>query len=373
MQLPVVSTLRSFLHRRALLRHLKAAEHELHAAEPGQHSILLDRLGDLHLELGDRREALAYFGGAVDASLSAGHLDSAAALCRKMVTLFPDVVRAHGTLGLLLLARGSIRQAEWELVQYVKAARREGTAGYARDRLRMLVRAYSDHSARILLARLLREMGDPGIAREIEDSMDPDLSETSQRRLLASMLRRTVLPHMLRPANMAEAYSWELDSDAPDPAVEGAPVVELPVMDTALSRASAARTQPVVRPPTATDLPWLDITLPDPPPELTAVPAQPAQPLEVDFQGEHETVPAEPAPAEHALSADECARIAERILAAIRSEIASQQEAIRALPTGQPCTDAPAPRGRGPALFMGPRSLKLRLSRDGIPPDQPLN
>jgi len=357
MQLPVVSTLRTYLQRRVVLRHLKAAENELHAAEPGQHSILLDRLGDLHLELGERRGALAYFGGAVDASLSAGHLDSAAALCRKMVTLFPDVVRAHGTLGLLLLARGSIRQAEWELVQYVKAARREGTAAYARDRLRMLVRAYSDHSARVLLARLLREMDDAGVAREIEDDVDPDLSQQAQRRLLASMLRRTVRPQMRRPASLAEAYSWELDSDAPDPVIEET-AVELPVMDTTVTRGGRKRAQPVVHAPSASDLPWLDITLPDPPPQLQAADEASGE--------EHQ-------PAVHpGLSDDECARIAENIVAAIRSEI-SAQEVIKGIPTGQLQTDAPVPPRHRPAVFMGPRSVELRLARDDTPPDQPLN
>lgn len=232
---PITTIVRAYLQRRTLLARLRDAEAALSGARREHQRVLLNEMGDLHLELGDVHTALACYGSAIDASLDVGHLDSAATLCRRAVKRCPQVVRMHGTLGCLLLARGLLRDAERELSCYVEAARREGTAGFARERLAMLSRAFVDRESRLLLARLLRQVGDAVTAAEIEQSPDPDLTPERQRKLVATLLRRAVQPRLTGSNSIEPAPSWRPDLPHDD---------DLPFLDTTVLRTVPARRMP---------------------------------------------------------------------------------------------------------------------------------
>ena len=74
---------------------LRALEAEAATTSDGQGSVL-ERAGDLCWDAGERVRAFQYFGRAVDVHLQAGESERAAAVCRKMVELDPDVVDRWG-------------------------------------------------------------------------------------------------------------------------------------------------------------------------------------------------------------------------------------------------------------------------------------
>jgi len=247
------------LRRRSLARQVARTEQALLTAEAAQRAVLLTTLSDLHLQLGDDRTAAGCLGTAIDSCLAVGHLESAASLCRKMLGTFPGVVRAHGTLGFLLLARGSYRQAEWELAQYLKATREDGTASYAAERLRMTAPAFPALEERIMLGRLLRQAGSIAAAEAVEEMVVPDHGPAESRRLLATLLRRSVRAHLLRPGDAPATVRL----DDADEAVHGEH--DLPLLDTSVVRGAEARsgTKPLALiGEDWDDLPFMDTALP---------------------------------------------------------------------------------------------------------------
>jgi hypothetical protein len=268
------SRLRSLVAGHSLRRQVARIERALLSTEGGERAVLLSRLCDLHLELEDQRTAASCLGAAIDACLTAGHLESAASLCRKMLGHFPGVVRAHGTLGFLLLSRGNHREAERELAHYLGASLNDGTAGYAAERIRMTAPAFPEAEARILLERLLRHAGNIAAADEIAGLPDRDLTAPAQRRLLSTLLRRSVRAHLLRPGDEPATISL----GGREPFGEDAAAHALPLLDTSILRGTASRAAAaeaaVVKRDDCDDLPWMDTTLPLPvSSHVTPVPA----------------------------------------------------------------------------------------------------
>jgi hypothetical protein len=190
---------------RARMRRL---EQTLARAEPTDRPTILHEMGDLHAERGDRRTAVRCFGAAIDALLADERFDAAAAMCRKVLHLYPDTVRAHGTLGILLLTRGFTREAEHELTRYVEAALSAGGAAYAVERLRMTGEVIPDPHRRRLVASLLASLR---TNEELAPATGP-----ARRPQVAALLRRPVTAqrvdtHAARPS-AATARADELDS-----------------------------------------------------------------------------------------------------------------------------------------------------------------
>jgi hypothetical protein len=246
------------LRRRRINRQITSTERTLRGAASTQRAVLLSALADLHHELGDDRAAAGCLGTAVDCCLALGHLESAAALCRKMLANFPNVVRAHGTLGFLLMARGSYREAELELARYLKASQDDGTASYAAERVRMTAPAFPALEERILLGRLLRHAGNQAAAAWVEEMVVPEMSAVEQRKQLANLLRRSVRAQALRPDNLPATV--RLDDDH---------IGELPLLDTSLVRTDAPPAGGLSLSPKPwaedTDLPWMETSLPEQP------------------------------------------------------------------------------------------------------------
>ena len=118
------------------------------------------RLGNLCIQTGERARALTLYGRGIDAYLAAGELERASNLCRKVIALAPEVIRARCTLAFVSLGRGEMEAFERELSEYVSAARQGGKEEYAAARIRMVGSITHDPDARMLLARALLELGD---------------------------------------------------------------------------------------------------------------------------------------------------------------------------------------------------------------------
>ncbi|MDQ3556243.1 MAG: hypothetical protein M3409_05645 [Gemmatimonadota bacterium] len=143
-----------------LQQQLADTEREVAAAPPASRAALLNRAGDLCLQEGATAAAHGYYGRAIDAYLEARSFGPAAAMCRKLIKSYPDVVRARCTLACLSVGNGQFGDAEQELLDYVAATRRTRTERFAIPRLRLLAELAQDPQVRRTIGRLLVELGD---------------------------------------------------------------------------------------------------------------------------------------------------------------------------------------------------------------------
>ena len=159
------------------------------------------QLGHQCVRSGDTTRALSFYGRAVDAYLEIGHFDPAAALCRKMIALKPDVVRARCTLAFLSLGKGFTADAEREITEYVQAAQRSRGEELASERLRMMATVTDDPDGRLLIATLLQELGDAEGAETIFGELHAERNgfrarpqrDLDQRERWARMLRVAIV------------------------------------------------------------------------------------------------------------------------------------------------------------------------------------
>jgi tetratricopeptide (TPR) repeat protein len=151
-------------------RHLAAMEERLRQAAPGsqEEALLLNRAADLAVTAGDREQALKYYGKSIDAYMSLRQFDASTAICRKVLRLVPDVVRARCTLAWLCLGKGHLEQARQHIDEYVAAARRAGREGMAAQQLRLMAQYAGDPDFRAYLTRNLRKLGDADGATVLE-------------------------------------------------------------------------------------------------------------------------------------------------------------------------------------------------------------
>lgn len=143
-----------------LPRDAEALEREVEFAPPASRAHFYIRLGHLAMRAEERSRALRYYGRAIDAYLETGYHGAAAALCRKVIAMAPEVVRARGTLAFLTVGFGSPAEAERAIAEYVCAARRAGTEATLTVRLRAMATATADPEIRLTLGRHLNELGD---------------------------------------------------------------------------------------------------------------------------------------------------------------------------------------------------------------------
>lgn len=146
---------------------VQALQEEIARTAGSRRAALYNELADLHMSAGEPRQAMAALGGGIDAYLQEPNLEQAAALCRKLLRLFPGAVRAHGTLGVLLLERGLFADGADELARYVYAARISGTQNRAIARLRAVASVMEEESGLTVIARHLEELGDAQGAHRI--------------------------------------------------------------------------------------------------------------------------------------------------------------------------------------------------------------
>lgn len=134
----------------------------LGAVAPGgpEEARVLNRAGDLALATGDREQALRYYGTSIDAHMALRQFDAATAICRKLLRLVPDVVRARCTLAWLCIGKGLLEMAREHLDDYVAVARKAGREEMAAQQVRLMAQYARDPDFREYLAHLLRLLGD---------------------------------------------------------------------------------------------------------------------------------------------------------------------------------------------------------------------
>jgi hypothetical protein len=142
-----------------LERELQLLESQAKTASPGYETQFLNRAGNLCVDAGQPQRALGYFGRAIDAYLESGRFSAAEVLCRKVLKIAPDAVRAHCTLAWLSLGKGFRSETDQEVEEYVHAARRAGKESLAAKQLVMMAQATPSAELRETLAERLIELG----------------------------------------------------------------------------------------------------------------------------------------------------------------------------------------------------------------------
>lgn len=127
---------------------------------PDERARIFNLAGDMCFDAGARERALGYYGRAIDVLLAADHIDGAVAVCRKIVRLTPEVVRARCTLAWMALGQGVIEEARQRIADYARAAATAGQEKTASRHLRMMTDIAANQEVLESLAEALLEIGD---------------------------------------------------------------------------------------------------------------------------------------------------------------------------------------------------------------------
>jgi hypothetical protein len=144
----------------------------LTTAAGADRALLLKRAGDVCVAHGEPRRALPWYGKAVDQYLELGQPDQAAELCRLIISVQPDAVRARCTL--TWIALGAERHAEvgWLLSDYVSAAIRAGQTALAERQLTWMFEATRSESTRARIVVGMLKLGETARAESMAAELD---------------------------------------------------------------------------------------------------------------------------------------------------------------------------------------------------------
>ena len=121
---------------------------------------LWNRIGDLHLRVGQTEKAVEAYDRAVDAYAEAGLHNNAIALCRKILRIAPGRTSVYLKLGQISAAQGFVADARQNFLEYAQRMQR---AGQIDDSFRALKEiadlSPEDTDLRLLLAEQLRSHG----------------------------------------------------------------------------------------------------------------------------------------------------------------------------------------------------------------------
>lgn len=177
---------------------------------------LWNRLGTLaHAE--NDASALVYFGRAIDNYLESGYFDATAALCRRVIRLYPEVVRARCTLAFLSIGRRNLGDAVQEITEYTMAAKRSHTELYAIPRLRLMAQATPDANVLRCIGLALNDLGDSEGREQVQERIRhvpaellQDPGERWERLLAVALLNREQLRRRAASEpERTEASVWE--------------------------------------------------------------------------------------------------------------------------------------------------------------------
>ena len=121
---------------------------------------LFNRIGDLHLRLGQTEEAVACYERAVDRYADSGMLTSAIALCNKILRIAPSRVSVYRRLGSLHARTGLVVEGRANSLKYANHAVEDGRIDDAIAAIEEFTGPTGDEQARIELAELLAERGE---------------------------------------------------------------------------------------------------------------------------------------------------------------------------------------------------------------------
>jgi hypothetical protein len=132
----------------------------LKTAFPDERARIFNLAGDLCFDSGLRERALSYFGRSIDVYLAAEQPEAAVGVCRKIVRLTPEVVRARCTLAWISLGRGLIEEAKQRIADYAAAASEAGQEETASLHLRLMTDVSANVDVLEALAEALMTLGD---------------------------------------------------------------------------------------------------------------------------------------------------------------------------------------------------------------------
>lgn len=186
---------------RGLEKQLSSLEQQAETALPGFDAQHFNRAGDLCVEAGDRSRALSYYGRAIDAYLRAGRYNAAGAVCRKLLRMSPNAVRARCTLAWLSIGKGLLTDAQREVEEYVRSAVEAGQSDLALAQIRLMAEATREPDLRTLLADHLRTLGDEDAARR---AMEVEAVPDAQREEAEALWSRVLRAALMAPEDMRE-------------------------------------------------------------------------------------------------------------------------------------------------------------------------
>lgn len=183
-----------------LEKRLQSLEQQAEIALPGFDAQFFNRAGDLCVEADQGDRALSYYGRAIDAYLRAGRYNAAGAVCRKLLRISPEAVRARCTLAWLSIGKGLLGDAQREVDEYVEAAVSAGQADLALKQLRKMAEATRSEELRSVLAEHLRKLGASEATEGVlTESPVEETAEEEQEALWSRVLRAVLMgPEDLR-------------------------------------------------------------------------------------------------------------------------------------------------------------------------------
>jgi len=152
----------------------------LRVSYPDERARIFNLAGDLCFDAGSRERSLSYYGRAIDVYIAAQQLEAAVNMCRKIVRLTPEVVRARCTLAWMALGRGLIQEARLRIAEYADAASAAGKEGAAAHHLRLMTEVAENQEVLESLAEALLQVGDDAGANRAYGAA---LGRVSNRRL----------------------------------------------------------------------------------------------------------------------------------------------------------------------------------------------
>ncbi len=201
-----------------LEKELVSLEKQISAATSGYETQFLNRAGDLCVEFGQTERALRYYGRAIDAYLESGRFGAAEVLCRKVLQIEPQVVRARCTLAWLALGRGSVGESRTAIEDYVRAAELTQQAEFALKQLVIMAEATPEVEIRESIAKHLLDLGAVeqadrlfGLVFQEQNGLLPP-PEPDKSRLWATLLKAA----LMGPKDLQERSWTQLGEESDD-------------------------------------------------------------------------------------------------------------------------------------------------------------
>ena len=153
--------------RRAIEVYYKAIEASESGRDPHPDLALYNRVGDLHLRIGENHAAVRAYSRASDLYAEQGFLNNAIALCGKILRVEPQRLETYLKLAELQLRKGVFIEAKRNLVEYVERMNALGRRDAAFDDLKQFADRVPDgQEIRVMLADLFRAASRDADARE---------------------------------------------------------------------------------------------------------------------------------------------------------------------------------------------------------------
>lgn len=193
---------------------LRSLEKRAKKAPFGAAAYAYNVAGDLCASAARSRDAKQYFGQAIDSFLDTGRLDVAGAVARKVLRLYPDVVRARSTLVWIAIGRGIRPEVLQALRSYADAALARGMEEGLIRELERMGGVVTDREVLEEIAWLLLDLGAAAEANNVYGrafGVEPGEGPVSLRwETVASLARdnawRPQVEEMAAPEGLAQLH-----------------------------------------------------------------------------------------------------------------------------------------------------------------------